>query len=171
MRFIGIDIGLTGAIGCLKPTGEYSTLIDIPTTQKGQAKGCVKRQVDANQLYQHLRELKYQQPQQNLLAVIEVVNARPQQGVSSVFSLGDSFGTMRTVCAALTIDAWFVTPVVWKQHYGLTNDKEAARTLASRLFPTAPLTLKKHHHRAEALLLAYYGYQRLMHSDDENSLF
>ncbi len=37
------------------------------------------------------------------------------------------------------------------------KDKEASRLRAQQLFPSADLRLKKHHGRAEALLLAAYG--------------
>ena len=47
-----------------------------------------------------------------------------------------------------------VHPATWKKHFKLTSDKELSRALATRLFPAAPLHLKKHDGRAEALLLA-----------------
>jgi crossover junction endodeoxyribonuclease RuvC len=90
--------------------------------------------------------------------VLERVNAMPGQGSSSVFSLGDSFGCARSVVAACHLELTHVTPAQWKKHFKLTSDKELARALAVRMFPGAPLNLKKHADRAEALLLARWLY-------------
>jgi len=49
-----------------------------------------------------------------------------------------------------------VTPAKWKKHFGLSSEKEQSRAMASKMFPEAALHLKKHHDRAEALLLARY---------------
>ena len=46
----------------------------------------------------------------------------------------------------------------WKRHYGLNSEKERARALALRLWPTSEhFGRKKDHGRAEAALLARYG--------------
>ena len=47
----------------------------------------------------------------------------------------------------------------WKKYFGLVKtDKEASRQKALELFPAAArfLSLKKHHGRAEAILIAHY---------------
>ncbi len=44
-----------------------------------------------------------------------------------------------------------------EKHYKLGKDKELAIALAIQLFPKAPLSRKKDHNRAEALLIANYG--------------
>jgi hypothetical protein len=44
--------------------------------------------------------------------------------------------------------------MVWKKHFKLERDKELSRAMAVRLFPEAPLNLKKYSDRAEALLMA-----------------
>ena len=53
-----------------------------------------------------------------------------------------------------------VRPGVWKKALGLRSDKEQARLRAMQLYPGADLRRKKDHGRAEALLLAWYGWQR-----------
>jgi len=50
-------------------------------------------------------------------------------------------------------------PGVWKRSLGLSGDKEQARLRAMQLFFGADLRLRKHHSRAEALLLAWYGWR------------
>ena len=48
---------------------------------------------------------------------------------------------------------------IWKRALGLGKDKEQARLRAMQLFAGADLRRKKDHGRAEALLLAWYGWQ------------
>jgi crossover junction endodeoxyribonuclease RuvC len=149
MITIGIDPGLTGAVGILSD-GVFVAVEDMPTVAKGS--GSVKLEVSPAALLAVLREKT--PPTDAVAAVIERVNAMPGQGVSSVFSLGDSFGSARAVLAVARCELHYVTPAQWKKHFKLTTDKELSRALAQRLFPTAPLKLKKHDGRAEALLLA-----------------
>jgi crossover junction endodeoxyribonuclease RuvC len=150
MICIGIDPGLTGAMGRLN-NGRFEGVLDIPTVAKGS--GSVKREVDPAGVAHMLRSAS-QGSGEFVAVVLERVNAMPGQGVSSVFSLGDSFGSLRAVVAVLGVELHYVSPVTWKKHFKLTSDKEVSRALAVRLFPEAPLNLKKHADRAEALLMA-----------------
>jgi crossover junction endodeoxyribonuclease RuvC len=149
-QYIGIDPGLSGAIAILWDDDAYE-VSDIPIMSKGF--GTVKNEINAGGMKDILAAAIVAG---NVVAVLERVNAMPGQGVSSVFSLGDSFGSCRSVLACLDIPTLYVAPTQWKKHYGLTSDKEQARALAIRLFPKADLKLKKHIDRAEALLMALY---------------
>lgn len=144
--YIGIDPGLSGAVAWLTPQGPF--VKDIPIVLKGS--GFVKNEVDAAGL---IRMLDFPGEYH---AMLERVNAMPGQGVSSMFSMGDSFGVIRCALAAASIPHEYITPHAWKRHFNLDNNKEAARALAIRLYPTAELHLKKHIDRAEALLIATY---------------
>jgi hypothetical protein len=53
-----------------------------------------------------------------------------------------------------------VTPQVWKKSLKLSQQKLESLLMARELFSNAPLTLKKHNGRAEALLIAEW-YRRL----------
>lgn len=54
-----------------------------------------------------------------------------------------------------------VTPQQWKRHHGLLGaDKDAARAVASRMFPGASLARTRDVGRADALLIAAYGASR-----------
>ena len=147
--YIGVDPGLSGAIAFITGTGSY-TVFDIPIMAKGS--GTVKNEINANGMRQILQKTITLEP----VAMLERVNAMPGQGVSSVFSLGDSFGACRSVLACTDIPTFYVTPTEWKKHFKLTSDKEDARALAIKLYPQAELHLKKHIDRAEALLIATY---------------
>lgn len=153
MITIAIDPGLSGAVGVLRD-GAFLAVEDMPTVAKGS--GSVKSEVDPAGLISLLRRLA---PADEPVAVaLERVNAMPGQGVSSTFSLGDSFGCARSAVAACRFELVYVTPAQWKKHYAITNDKEVSRALAVRMFPGAPLNLKKHSDRAEALLMARWLY-------------
>lgn len=153
MITIGIDPGLSGAIGVLRE-GTLVAVEDMPTVAKGS--GSVKYEVDPAGLILLLR--RHAPADEPVAVVLERVNAMPGQGVSSVFSLGDSFGTARAAVAACRFELTYVTPVTWKKHFNLQSDKELSRALAVRSFPGAELHLKKHADRAEALLMAKWLY-------------
>jgi len=154
MITIGIDPGLTGAIGVLRD-GVFITVEDMPIISKGT--GVVKNEVDPAGLISMLRRLV--PSDEYAVVALERVNSMPGQGVSSIFSLGDSFGCARSSIAACRFETVYVTPVKWKKHFNLSSDKEACRAAAVKMFPEAPLNLKKHADRAEALLIARWLYQ------------
>lgn len=149
MITIGVDPGLTGAIGFLRD-GVFLAVEDMPTLLKGS--GSVKYEVSPAGLISMLR--RHVPVDDKAVAVLERVNAMPGQGVSSVFSLGDSFGCARSALVSTHLELHYINPAAWKRHFKLTADKEMSRALAQRLFPEAPLYLKKHDGRAEALLMA-----------------
>jgi len=149
MLIVAIDPGLTGAIGFLRD-GIYVAVEDMPVVLKGA--GSVKSEVSPQGIKTLIRERL--QPGEAVVAVIEKVGAMPGQGVSSVFSLGDSYGAARAVLATAGFELVQAHPATWKKYFKLTSDKELSRALATRMFPAAPLHLKKHDGRAEALLLA-----------------
>lgn len=153
MITIGIDPGLTGAIGVLND-GHFVAVEDMPIIVKGNGK--VKNEVDVSGTIRLLRQ--YGEPSEYISCVIERVNARPNQGVSTIFSLGDSFGCARSAVSACRFELRYVTPQVWKKHFKLTSDKEQCRAYAVKLWPDAPLHLKKHQDRAEALLMSKWLY-------------
>jgi len=153
MITIGIDPGLTGAIGVLND-GHFVAVEDMPIIVKG--KGKVKNEVDVSGTIRLLRQ--YGEPSEYISCVIERVNARPNQGVSTIFSLGDSFGCARSAVSACRFELRYVTPQVWKKHFKLSSDKEQCRSMAVKLWPDAPLHLKKHQDRAEALLMSKWLY-------------
>ena len=149
MITIGIDPGIYGAVAFLID-GKYKHVEDMPVMQKGS--GVVKNEVNPSALVTILRE--------NTSADEAVLVALERgQGVSSVFSLGDSFGTARASVAACRFEMEYVTPTKWKKHFNLTSDKEMCRAHAVKMFPDAELHLKKHVDRAEALLMARWAYE------------
>ena len=154
MITIGIDPGLNGAIAVLRD-GAFIAVEDMPIVVKGT--GAVKNEVDPAGLITLLR--RYVPADEAVCVALERVNAMPGQGVSCVFSLGDSFGSARASVAGCRFELVSVAPQTWKKHHKLTSDKEISRALAIRMFPEAPLNLKKYSDRAEALLIARWLYE------------
>lgn len=160
--YIGIDSGLTGAWALVNSKGNLVCLKDIPIIAKNKATGKVKNYINARQLYQDiLHVVPYKLHHMEAEAYLENVNSMPGQGVSSVFSLGDTFGSIRAICACIGVKTTFISPVKWKKHYGISSDKEVARALAINMFPEMSdlFKRKKDHNRAEAALIARYGWE------------
>lgn len=138
---IGIDPGVTGAVGCLCESAPEPLIWDMPANPRD--------------LYERLSGFNSNVA---LQVVVEQAQAMPRQGVSSTFKTGYGYGVIIGVLAATGIPYRTVTPAVWKRAMGLQGkDKEASRALARSLWPTAPLGRVKDHGRAEALLLAEFG--------------
>lgn len=150
---IGVDCGQTGAIAAYDGT-IITGLIDMPTMTRLHGSG---RQVDPYTLATEILDLC---GGRNATAVIEAVAARPGQGVSGMFRLGESVGVVLGVLGALQMPVRWVTPGRWKKAAGIAGrDKDAARSLAIQLHPEVAdmLTRKKDHNRGEAILIARFG--------------
>lgn len=157
MIYIGVDPGLTGGIALLQH-GAIPCSDDMPTFAYSTT-GAVKRAVDGIVVSRYLQNAMRSWNDEAML-FIERVNAFPGQGVSSMFSLGMSYWGVVCAANALGIPVELVNPAAWKKHFGLGPDKDQARGLASRLYPSVDLSKKKDHGRAEALLIARYGMEK-----------
>jgi len=150
---IAIDPGHTGAVALLAD-GEPAGFIDMPTLRReGQ------HEVDAAALAEAIRSARAAHSGAYISAVLERVRALPRDGKTSVFRFGEGFGKVKAVLETLGIRIRLVDPPVWKRHYGLLKtEKDAARLLAIRRFPSAvdKLQRKKDQGRADALLMALY---------------
>jgi len=88
---------------------------------------------------------------------IENVGVRPGQGIASSGKFMRSAGAIEAVSAICSDRVEYVLPQAWKKEMGLGKDKEKSLEMARQLFPDAMLNLKKHHGKAEALLIAEYA--------------
>lgn len=66
---------------------------------------------------------------------IERVGARPNQGVTSMFNFGLSYGVTIGVATALGLSMSYVTPQKWKKDLELDNQKDSSRYMAYSLWP------------------------------------
>lgn len=79
-------------------------------------------------------------------------------GVTSAFKLGHDYGMLKAFAYTYGLRVLLPRPAAWKRSFGLTGkDKDASRLLAMQRWPGVDLSLKKHHGRAEALLLAEWA--------------
>lgn len=136
MITIGIDPGAKGAIAILR----LFTLetVDIPLPH------------DLADLLEILRD---NTEEESCNAIVERAQSMPGQGVRSVATYMEGYGTILGIFTALRIPYETVHPSVWKRQMGLTSDKNATREAARRIWPATPFPRADH---AEAALLALW---------------
>lgn len=97
------------------------------------------------------------------VAAVEKVGAMPGQGVTSMFSFGQSFGFILGVLTAFGIGYQLVSPTLWKREFGLLHtEKQASVDVAKRLFPGVSLLptercRKESDGMSDALLICEYA--------------
>lgn len=154
--YIGIDPGITGAIALVNHKGALCELFDLPTMLKGdikKPKKCINAKALQHILCAWLAEWG------DLIAFVENVHAMPGQGVTSMFNMGETFGTIKSVLTCENIYTNLISPQKWKKQLKLTSDKEECRQYALKMYPNDihQINRKKDHNRAEAILIARYG--------------
>lgn len=167
--YMGIDPGLTGAVAsfCL---GEEPLVEDTPVGTVGSKRKQKKQYLPhemADLICDHfirLTGLPFSMAPRHMSVAIEAVHAMPGQGVTSTYSIGLGMGLWLGILSTLGVPYELVTPQRWKQvmMHGMQKEKEASRLRAQQLFPQlrGQLNLKKHHGRADALLIAQYSYSQ-----------
>ena len=149
---IGIDPGINGAAAIITNEGVLVDAFHMPTLMEDG-----KKKIDSEGLMMSLID----STDLDVVLAIEKVHAMPNQGVTSVFSFGETYGRICGAihCSGISSDLIRISPRVWKKHYGLTSDKNESLELARELFPDAEhlLKRKKDADIAEALLIAKYS--------------
>ena len=107
---VGIDVGLSGAIGAVDANGDLPMIDDLPLLARG--KGRVKHELDAAALARLVRPNALEVR----IVVVEAVAARPGQGVCGVFSLGHSLCVIVGVVQAVSLPVLLVSAARWKRH-------------------------------------------------------
>lgn len=159
MIIVGIDPGLTGAVGIIGHRAELLGVHDMPTMQRQGAKAYVKNQVNGAALEDLLREHLKDYDKNEVIIVMETPIAFPKQHVGVTASAFLTAGIIEGVITARHYSMKLVAPAEWKKALKLTSTKEQCRAFAVRLFPAASLHRVKDHNRAESLLIAKYGHQ------------
>ena len=152
---VGIDPGVSGAI-CILRNGKVTMTCDMPIMVDGTKS---KRQVNAAELANILINEKIGEHDK---IILESVSAMPGQGVTGMFSFGQSFGVIKGVCAALKLPLHLVRPVKWKKHFNLLNsEKDASRTKVIEMYPyiSSQVSKKKDANKADAILIAKYFFE------------
>ena len=153
MRIFGIDPGLSGGIAVLDDLKIFD-IYDMPIMSEGKKN---KNQLNSAQLVNIIKK--------NIISngdtflIVEQVSAMPGQGVTSMFNFGQTFGSIKGICAALNLPIFFVRPAKWKKHFDLINSsKDASRTKVIEMYPSISprLSKKKDVNKADAILIARY---------------
>jgi crossover junction endodeoxyribonuclease RuvC len=165
--YIGIDPGVTGAAAFLTDGHAYVRDLPVLSVPNQSRRESV---IDASTLWDWFGEAEttFECPSAGVTVVLEKTQAvRGGNGLNTqaktAFSMGQSRGIIVAVTAIQGYGRIDVTPQRWKKHFSLIGcDKDASRTLAVERFPALRDVLKhkKHHNRAEALLLALWGKER-----------
>jgi hypothetical protein len=161
MIYLGIDPGLSGAVASIGDTGEVQ-IVDTPILKVGK-----KNEMNTKAASAILRSMRTTNGSiswstsasySHVICAIERVHAFRGQGVTSVWNFAKNYGQWLGILAALGISHELVTPQAWKRVMmdGMPKEKDASIQRVHQLFPEADVTLKKHHGRADALLIAEY---------------
>lgn len=143
--FIGIDPGKLGGLAIISPSGILTS--PMPETEK--------------ELWEWFNALPKYRGFGVYHACIEKVGAMPGQGVTSMFTFGRGYGSVRMALIASGIPFDEILPQKWQKEMGVGGRKEAGgkakfkkvlKARAQELFPGEKVTPKN----ADALLLALY---------------
>lgn len=98
----------------------------------------------------------------NGIVVLEKQWARPSQGATATFLLGEEYGYIKGVIEANDVPYILVAPQTWKKEFGVTADKQSSIDMAKKLFPGINLlptarSRKDSDGMAEAAVLSVWG--------------
>ena len=158
--WVGVDIGLTGAIAVIQ--GNNIKIWDMPIRELPKVKsgGLMRRDYSITGILCVIQEIE-KLGQTHYM--IEKVSARPGQGIVSTGSLYRGLAIFEALLTSqlLLNEYQLVWPATWKKVMvpEAGDDKERSVAAALRLFPQSEgyFKRKKDHGRAEALLLAEWG--------------
>jgi hypothetical protein len=158
MIVIGIDLGVTGAVSGVSPSGSVQ-VEDLPITVSDAG----EKRLDARGLMQLLRSMV--PAGEAGLIVTEDVRVRQIAGRAMSHKTETALVGLRYAVQAVAdvarLQVRTVQPQTWKRFYDIREDKNGsvARQKAMQLFPIAAYKLGrvKDHNRAESLLIANYG--------------
>ena len=144
MICIGRDPGAKGAMSILEEGARLPTIIPF---HKGE-------------YIDKLRILSYEETP--CICCIEQVHSQTQQGVTSTWNFGVSYGWLLGMLDTLRIPYQPISPQRWKKEFGLTSDKAQSVTVCKQLFPGINLlrterSRKEDDGMAEASLMALYA--------------
>lgn len=149
--YCGIDPGNKGAIAFVNDKGD-ACCIPMPVI-----KIKTKESIDGFAVKELLLDGK------PLVVGLELVNAMPGQGVTSMFNFGKGSGLLEGILIGVSLPFELIRPQAWKKTMlsGTAKDKGAAIMKAKQLFPEVSLKRTERSRTdsdgmAEALLIAEY---------------
>ena len=160
--FIGIDIGLDGALAVLEK-GNITHLKVMPTFKSTKA----RREYNAQEIYSFLLMFKDKNP----FVIFERTHAMPQIGVVQSYGLGKGTGIIIGLITALGYPYQIVHAKTWQKEMfrdiNSKDTKQASKIIAQRLFPKESFLATErskvmHSGLTDAVLLCSYG-ERVLH--------
>lgn len=144
MIVLGIDPGKQGAFAVFDTVDSSVTTHDMPDTIGGR------------------RELLSQIGRVDMAWVERPFYPR-MIGVKNAAKIAEGYGILIACLDFAGIPTRLVDPSVWKKSLRLGSDKAASRVLASMMWPDCSdqWKLAKHDGRAEAALIALYGWSKI----------
>lgn len=156
MKYIlGIDPGLSGALAFYSDNDLQTFPMPLTIGKKLKSGKKAKNTVDMYELAELIdswaKDIKF--------AIIEEVHAMPNQGVTSMFNFGMTYGIIQGIIAANLCPIHYVRPQTWKGVLQVPADKKLSRARATELFPaySNQWCKAKWDGRAEAAMIALYG--------------
>lgn len=145
MLTAGIDPGLEGALAIIENGCKVVDVIDMPRDGGD---------VDSVTLFLKLQRFG------QIPCVLEKVQVISRKQITPLthFSMGRTFQAALSVAEILGWNVKPVVPLKWKNYFSLGSIKDQSISMALGLYPDAKswISLKKHHNRAEAVLMAHY---------------
>ena len=140
--YIGVDPGKSGGVAFILGDSMY----------------CFKCPSTAHDMVEEINFCKKLGTEYKTLAVVEKVWSFPGQGVRSVFTFGQNYGTWIGILSTLEIPYKLVVPNKWMAHFGkMPKDKRDRKnyikSIAQQMYPGGRITLAT----SDAVLLAIYA--------------
>lgn len=157
---LAVDPGKSGALALFEGATRKLQVMDMPTyVKKAGVRQTDRAFIDEDTLFRAVAGW-------GLLAdhlYIEEVGGLPNQAAAGAFKFGRGVGVIIGAAISASLPRTEVHPTTWKSAMKVPADKRAARARASELLPeyAGLWPLQKHDGRAEASLLALYGWKML----------
>lgn len=156
MIVVGIDTGFSGALASLiwhRDLLVVQEAIDMPTVKAGK-----KKELDLPEIRDWLEAINPTH------IFIEKAQAMPGQGVVSTGRYMQSFGELIGLCVGLSFPYTLVHPASWKRAMlrDMKKGKDASLIRVKQIYPDMHFFRKKDHGKADAILIARYGWQVIL---------
>jgi crossover junction endodeoxyribonuclease RuvC len=154
--YVGIDGGMSGALAFYVPDA-YLRVYSVPHIDR-KVRGKSRSDVNPTALR---ALLAVELAGADALGFVETGVGDRRQSAPAAYTYGFTNGAVWMALCERMEEVNMVHASVWKRHYGLIGkDKEASRNKALKLFPGLhQFDKKSDHNKAEAALIALYGYQ------------
>lgn len=158
-KILGIDPGLSGGLSIIDEQFNLIACIPMPVVKTDSG----KNRVDPRPVFDFISLHKPE------LAIVELVGARPGQGVVSMFSFGDAYGVVRSLAETLCPEVVYARPQEWKGFQGLSGlSKDQVAEVAYEVFGEAQIYGKPYKRKgqikrktcdgiSDSLMIAKYG--------------